>query len=65
MKDALIGLAWLILMLLAVASVVVMLADMFGRKESTSERSEREFRTVCSQLKGQTVWNGRQWECLK
>ena len=36
-----------------------------GPQVSTSDRREAKFRTACESVGGKTVWNGRQWECLK
>jgi len=58
-----------ILTLLGLVAGVVVTLDSLGispkKEPSWTEKVEARFRAVCTNVKGTTVWNGKQWECLK
>ena len=58
-----------ILTLLGLVAGVVLTLDSLGispkKEPSWTEKVEASFRAACANVKGTTVWNGKQWECLK
>ena len=58
MKNAIKFILW-ILVVSGLTTGVVWVLDSLGTN------TEINFRVVCDSVKGQTVWNGKQWECLK
>lgn len=65
MKDAFIGIASILGMLVLVGVLVYVLRNLDVRGESQFDRITSEFNQACTSVNGKTVWNGRNWECLK
>ena len=61
MKNFMEGSAWVLAVLGISFAVVVGLAAIMPPRGQT----EASFRAACASVKGNAVWNGRHWECLK
>ena len=53
------------LIIVGAATLVSVLTIVFLIFASPSSYTEMNFRAACAEAKGNTVWNGRHWECLK
>ena len=65
MKDAFIGIASILGMLVLAGVLVYTLSRFYVRGESHFDRVAREFNATCAAVNGKATWNGRNWECLK
>jgi|LauGreDrversion4_2_1035121.scaffolds.fasta_scaffold223826_2 hypothetical protein len=62
LRESLSALAVIFAGLAVVALIVVGLSAIMPPRE---QRVETDFRAACAAVKGNAVWNGRHWECLK
>lgn len=46
-------------------AIVVSFAESMLPLEGRKSQTEINFRSACAEVKGRTVWNGRNWECIK
>ena len=65
LREALIGIVWILAGLLVMVLVVVGIDAMLPPKEQRVGPTEADFRAACAAVKGNAIWNGRHWECLK
>jgi len=65
LREDLLGLAVIFAGLAVVALIVVGLNEIMPPRERRVTQTESDFRAACAAVKGNAVWNGRHWECLK
>ena len=65
LRESLLGLAAIFAILVIVALIVVGFGAIMSPPEARQSPTEINFRAACTAVKGNTVWNGRHWECLK
>ena len=63
LKELLIAL--LLLFIIAVIVFVVGANFTDSAHRTQLEQRESQYRAACAAVKGNAVWNGRHWECLK
>ena len=65
LRQLLLALAGMFAILVIAALIVVGLAEITPHPEHRQSPTEINFRAACEAAKGNAVWNGRHWECLK
>lgn len=65
LRESLSALAVIFAGLAVVALIVVGLSAIMPPREQRVTQTETDFRAACAAVKGNAVWNGRHWECLK
>ena len=65
MHDVLIGLLGIVAVLFFAAAGVYALTEMGVEAGRKTSQIEIDFRAACTAVKGNAVYNGRSWECLK
>jgi ABC-type transporter Mla subunit MlaD len=61
-REYAIGLAFAVLVIVSAVGTAVALIT-WG--SDGSKRTAAEFRAACTEARGNAVWNGRYWECLR
>lgn len=65
LREAVITIWWILVLACCVVGIVVGLSAVMPPREVRLSQTEVDFRSACSAVKGNAVWNGRHWECLK
>ena len=65
LRQLLLALAGIFAILVITALIVVGLAEIMPPPEHRQSPTAINFRAACAAVKGNAVWNGRHWECIK
>ena len=65
LRQLLFGLAVIFAILAVVALIVAGLEAIMPSPERQQSPTAINFRAACEAAKGNAVWNGRHWECIK
>ena len=65
LRELLLGLAFIFAALVMVALIVAGIDAIMPPPERQQSQTAINFRAACEAAKGNAVWNGRHWECIK